>query len=332
MKRGIAFACALAPLLLTCLPAPAGSRHLPRSERDASAPPRGNILASPPAPQLTEEPALTALANKITASLVFSGIVFPGQQFSVKLTLPTILGGSAARGGTPAAVLLPMRPAGAGIRSLDDADVIPCQSWPNGCPAPISLGPNVQLSSFELHVKWDIFELVNRCPGPALVEDRDFQSPKSQGLSRDFVMAPLHVVEYIAARQSDISPYRIVAAVTLTAVKSVLTLPPTTTRMTSAEVPLEVLLQLSALEVPKVFVLFLNKDFGGAAAIYLPRNTFFQGSSRQVQEQLFSGADKLLQTYKASLSRLSFVAWFGSYLTGLEARAEERPRRAARGR
>jgi len=321
MKRRIAFACTLALLLSTCLPMAAGSRPLTPGERGTNAPPRSkNISALPPAPQLTEEAALTALARKITASLDFSGFVFPGQQFSVKLAVPTALGGSAARGGTRPGGVSPRprpRPARAGVRSLDD--VIPCQSWPGGCPAPISLGPNVQLSSFELHVKWDIFKIVNRNRGPVLVANQDFQSPSSQGLSRAFVMAPLRVEEYAAARQPDINPYQIVAAVTLTAVKSVLGLPPTTTQVTSAEVPLEILLQLAALEVPKVFVLFLDKKFGGAAALYLPRNTAFQGSSRQVQEQLFKGAGDLLNTYNSAASRLNFVTWFGSYIAGLEA-------------
>src|SRR5688572_31935203 len=100
MKRRIAFACALALLLSTCLPTPAGSRPLTPGERGADAPRLSkNISALPPAPQLTEEAALTALARKITASLDFSGFVFPGQQFSVNLALPAALGGSAARGG-----------------------------------------------------------------------------------------------------------------------------------------------------------------------------------------------------------------------------------------
>jgi hypothetical protein len=175
----------------------------------------------------------------------------------------------------------------------------------------------VQISNFALHVKWGVIQSVNGSRGAALAENQDFQSPTSSGVSRAFVLAPLHVAEYTGATPPT-KPYLIVATVTITADK-IVALPPSTIPVTSAEVPVEVPLSLSALEVPKVFVLFLDKNFGGAAAIYLPASTVFKGSSSQVQEQLFSGAGRLLDTYNTVASRLNFVTWFGSYLAGLEA-------------
>lgn len=87
--------------------------------------------------------------------------------------------------------------------------------------------------------------------------------------------------------------------------------------MTSLERSVDVkpLVSLLPLEVPKVFVLFLDKGFGGAAAIYFPKNTVFQDNA---ETKLFEVAGKLLDTYKTVRDRLSFVGWFASYVTGLE--------------
>jgi hypothetical protein len=63
-----------------------------------------------------------------------------------------------------------------------------------------------------------------------------------------------------------------------------------------------------------VFVLFLDDNFRGAAAIYLPR------SSTLNETQLKLAAHDLLETYNdAVASKLNFVTWFGSYIAGLEA-------------
>lgn len=203
-------------------------------------------------------------------------------------------------------------------------DKIPCEHLPGGCPPLSTLPPDptaapaatqLPFSNIMLDVKWSIFEFDRATRGAALVKDRDFQLPTPQGLSQPFVLAPLKIEEY-TSKVLPPSPYLIVATVSATADK-IVALPPSTTRVTSAEVPLEVRLALFPLEVPEVFVLFHHKNLGGALAIYLPKNTIFQGESDVVKKQLFDGATKLLNTYNTVASRLEFVAWFASYLTGL---------------
>jgi hypothetical protein len=203
-------------------------------------------------------------------------------------------------------------------------DKIPCEHLPDSCPPLATLPPDptaapaatqLPFSNVMLDVKWSIFEFDRATRGAALVRDRDFKLLTSQGSSQSFVMAPLKIEEY-TSKVLPPSPYLIVATVTATADK-IVPLPPSTTRVTSAEVPLEVRLALFPLEVPEVFVLFQHNNLGGALAIYLPENAIFQGDSDLVKKQLFDGATKLLNTYNTVASRLEFVAWFGSYLTGL---------------
>ncbi|HEX8499548.1 MAG TPA: hypothetical protein VF659_03070 [Pyrinomonadaceae bacterium] len=301
MRRRISFACGLAMLLSTSLPAPAGSKGL----TPGAAPRLLNALAAAPAapaPLLTIDPELTALARRITASPSFSGVVTPGRLLNVKLVLPPELrtGVVSGSGRRPA----PPRAAGGPL-------------------------PGLKFTNVALQVKWGVFETVNGGRA-ALAENRDFQSPPGAGapagsvLSRNFVLAPLSVVEY-TGKAAPVSPCGIVATVTVTADRLVPNplpaLPPVLTRVTSAEAPVEAPLSLSALEVPKVFVLFLDKQFGGAAAIYLPKGESFGGSnSNEAQAQIFSAAGALLNTYNtAVVNRLGFVTWFGSYVAGLEA-------------
>lgn len=330
ISRIATFTCLLAMLTSICPATFAGFKDTEPGNTKMRA---TNHAEAPLLPHQAEEPLLTTIAQKITASPDFSGTVIPGQLLNVKLVLPPELGGSAAitrrgvatrpprRGVTriprgeirrPGGVRVPIRDVTAAVPTND----IPCQSFPGGCPPPITLGPGIQLSNFTLHVKWSVLEFINGTRTP-LLENQDFQSPSSEGLSRAFVLAPLRVVEYTGGA-APANPNVIVATVSITADK-IVAVPPSTTQVTSSEVPVEVPLSLSALAVPKVFVLFLDKNFGGAAAIYLPRNTLFQGPSAQVQEQLFSGASQLLNTYNTVASRLNFVTWFASYLAGLEA-------------
>ncbi len=282
MKRRIAYAFPLALLLWACLPALAvpgePGVEAPRAPLVASAP--------PPPPQPLEDPALTALVRMIRAEPDFSGNVRPGQLFNVRLVLPPGLSGSAPSAASPG--------------QAAQAIIVP------------------QFTNVRLQVRWSVFESAGGSLGTQLAEGQDFRRPSSTGLASDFVLAPLHVVEYRAA-EPPASFYIVVASVTATADKQVLGVPtPSTVSVKSAEVPVQAPLGLLALEVPKVFVLFLDRDFGRAAAIYLPKATAFQGPGDGAQKQLFDGAASLLSTYRESRDRLSFVAWFGSYLTGLE--------------
>jgi hypothetical protein len=177
---------------------------------------------------------------------------------------------------------------------------------------PVPGQPGIQFNNFHVVAKWGVFKSVNGKQGAALSENKDFASAMSQGPTQSFVMAPLRITDYTgAAPPAD--PYVIVATVAVTADKTVLSVPPTTTKVISPEVPLEVPLSLSALEVPSVFVLFLDDNFSGAAAIYLPR------SSTLNETQLKLGARQLFETYNSAASTLNFVTWFGSYVAGLQA-------------
>lgn len=221
----------------------------------------------------------------------------------------------------------------AGAIAAGPTDDIPCELLPTGCPPPVPVpdptappdAPKVQLSNFFLQVKWGvIFE--NGGPGTALLEDTDFRSDSIRGIGRSFMLAPLRIEEYTGTLKPPTDPFTILALVTVTADKTVLTVPPTTTKVTSAAVPVEVPLKLplAALEVPRVFVLFKDKldanfNGGDAAAIYLPGATALNGPSDEVEKQLFAAAKDLYDAYKGVEQNLRFVAWLGSYLTGLDA-------------
>lgn len=262
-KRRIAYACALALLLSTCLPAPAGSKGHSRGGLGLSAPPRPESISVSPPPEparlLTVDPQLTALVQTIRARPNFSDAVIPGQLLNVRLVLPPELSGAAVTARRPA-------PRGVSTRTARPVS-------PGGGVGGTAAAAGLPFSNLALQVRWRVFETINNGRA-ALAENRDFQSPASTAapagsvLSRNFVMAPLRVVEYKGKRPTA-NPFLIVATVTVTADKivpnPVPTLPPTTTPVTSAEVPLEVPLSLLDLVVPKVFVLFLDKKFGGAA-------------------------------------------------------------------
>jgi len=313
MKRRIAYACVFALLFTVHLPVLAGPEG---PGVKASHRPRG---ASAPAP-LVEEPLLNTIATKIKATADFSDAVYPGRLLNVSLVLPSELGGAfafsgASGAGTLAGSAVSQRGEGARPALAAPTNTIPCRLWTCGCPGPLSLGSGVVLDQFELRVTWDIFELVNG-NRVKLTEGQDYQSPSAAGLSRAFVLAPLHVTEY-TGEKPPASPYFITATVTVVANK-IVTLPPSTTQVTSAPTAVDVPLSLLALEVPKVFVLFLDNNFGGAAAIYFPKSTVFQGSSGDAQAKIFEGAGRILDTYNTSLTRLAFVSWFASYMTGLQ--------------
>ena len=310
MKRRIVYVCVLALLLTAYFPALAGSGA-------ASGNPPPSRVAAPP-PPLVQEPVLNTIAGKIKATADFSEAVYPGRLLNVTLVLPSELGGPLAFTGAPgmanrtSAAVSQRGPADA---AAGPTNTIPCRLWTCGCPGPLSLGSGVVLDQFELRVTWDIFELVNG-NRVELKDGEDYQSPSAAGLSRAFVLAPLHVVEY-TGEKPPASAYFITATVTVVANK-IVTLPPSTTQVTSAPTAVDVPLSLLALEVPKVFVLFLDNNFGGAAAIYFPKSTVFQGSSDNAQAKIFEGAGRILDTYNTSVTRLGFVAWFASYMTGLE--------------
>jgi hypothetical protein len=186
-------------------------------------------------------PVLNDIVKKIKAVPDIPGTIHPGQTLNVTLKLPAELGGQG---------LLRRNPS-AGRRSM--TDVIPCNVLPNGCPPPIPLPtepglPKAQLNLLSVDVKWWVFESSVRggTAGTPLAEGKDFISPTSEGLSRAFVMAPLEIVEYRAAPVPTKS-YMIVATVSVTANKTVLTTPPTITPVSSADIPVSLPLSLSPL-------------------------------------------------------------------------------------
>jgi hypothetical protein len=189
---------------------------------------------------------------------------------------------------------------------------------PGGCPDPIPGGggtpgnPATQIKITGVNVKWGVFESINGRKGRALAQGKDFVSP-SQGLATSFVMAPMQFAE-LTTSAPPTNPFMIVATVTVDADKTILTVPPSTpTHVTSAEVPIEVPLSLSALQVPKVFGLFLDLNYGGAAALYLP------GDSVLNKTTLPQTVQKVADIYNPLASKLNFVTWFGSYIAGLQA-------------
>jgi hypothetical protein len=281
----------------------------------ANTPPNTVAVVGPPVPPrdptgpVTNQgfPILNDIVKKIKAIPDFPGTVTPGQTLNVTLNLPAELGGPGPLRRGPSA----------GRRSL--TDVIPCDALPKGCPAPIPLPtepgtPKAQLDLLSVQLKWWVFESAfpRERPGAPLAEGKDFISPTGQGLSRAFVMAPLQIVEYKDAPVPT-TRYMIVATVSVTANKTVLSTPSAITKVSSADIPVILPLSLSALPIPKVFVLFMGANFTEAAAIYLPANSPLNHGT------LTNGASKLLQTYEGVATKLDFVAWFGSYVFGLKA-------------
>lgn len=269
---------------------------------------------------LPVEPLLNDLAMSVTATSDRPAGVKAGETFNVRLDLPR---GSSSRRGRFIGTIprrIPVHTGGATSRNL--IDDIPCKLLPTGCPDPIPQpgpggGPASELKDFELHARWGVYRSVNGKPGAALVEGKDFKSPASQGPSQAFVLNALHRVEYKGTTAPPM-PFVVVAFVSVTATKTVLSVPPSTTKVTSEEFPVEVPVSLAALEVPTVFVLFLDKNFGGAAAIYFPANSAFRGPSQGVRNKLLEVTGNLLSTYNSSASKLSTFAGMTSFLTGLD--------------
>jgi hypothetical protein len=307
--------------------AKADAAYTPRQDGQTSvsgggAAPRGRRPNAPTTAQLglPVEPLLNDLAMKVTATSDRSGDVKAGETFNVKLDLPK--GGSARRRDSIRRIPPRRIPViGRTVSSRNLVDDIPCELLPTGCPGPIiepGTGgtPGSEFKDFQLHAKWGIYQSINGKRGPALVEDKDFKSPASQGAAQAFVLNALHKVVYTGATPPP-KPFVVMATVSVTATKTVLSVPPSTTKVTSDEFDVEVPVSLAALEVPTVFVLFLDKNFGGAAAVYFPANTAFRGSSQVARNNLLEVTGNLLDTYNSSASKLSTFAGMASFLTGL---------------
>jgi len=143
------------------------------------------------------------------------------------------------------------------------------------------------------------------------MQDKDFASP-GMGLSTGFVMAPLHLTELTVNQNTPADPFLITATVTISAEKTIPSLPtqpPTNVTSDPIEIPLPI--SLSALEVPKVFGLFLDTNYGGAAALYLTRNSTLNKTT------LPGAVQKVAGIYNPLASKLNFVSWFAAYLAGL---------------
>jgi hypothetical protein len=284
------------------------------------------------APLLPLEPALTEIANRFAAIPNFSGITTAGKQLTVTLNQS----GSAAQKQFNRTRPKPTRPAvsGSGRRitsmrskprtvsgsrltasSASLVDEIKCTQFPDLCKDIILIDPNnptapptLKLTNVKPRVEWSIFDRNDR--NTPLTDGSDFHSEKLQGLSKLFVMAPLTATE-LTPSTPPANDYVIVAKVSLTADRVSIG-SGVITPVKSAEIPLEVPLTMSALEVPTIFVLFMDKNFGRAAAAYVP------GNSTLTQTMLPDAVRKLADIYNPVASRLNFVTWFAAYLAGLQ--------------
>ncbi len=202
-----------------------------------------------------------------------------------------------------------------GRRKLAEGIDLPCDLLPTGCPDPLPGGTEgtnqTQLTITAINVKWHVFDYANRTKGRELVQDKDFASP-GMALSTGFIMAPLHFTELKVNQNVPADPLLIAATVTIEADKSIINLPtqpPTKVASDPVEIPLPI--ALNALEVPKVFGLFLDTSYGGAAALYLPRNSTLNKTT------LPGAVQKVAGIYNPLASKLNFVSWFAAYLAGL---------------
>lgn len=275
------------------------------------------------------DPKLDDIGRKIKACSNIPDTPNPGDKLAVTIALPTELNGSGQceagrrafltrrlgrvltrRGRT---IRIPLGTAttrlSGGLAMLPAGTDILCETLPGGCPGPIDTGGGISLKIKSVNVKWTVHETVNGRRGRALTENEEFTNP-TKDFSGTFFMAPLHFAE-LTKEKPTTKLFFIVATLTVTADRIVAT-PPSTTPVTSSEIPIEIPVSLSALQVPKVFVLFLDTDFGGAAAIYLPANSSLNKTT--LPEQI----GRITETYGNLRDTLSFVGWFGTYLTGLE--------------
>ena len=192
---------------------------------------------------------------------------------------------------------------------------LPCNLLPTGCgPIPGGGGGSPTdpvFSKLSFNVQWHVFDYHDRRKGRELVQDKDFASP-GMGLSTGFIMAPLHLTDLTVNQNTPADPFLITATVTISAEKTIPSLPtqpPTNVASEPIEIPLPI--SLSALEVPKVFGLFLDTNYGGAAALYLPRNSTLNKTT------LPGAVQKVANIYNPLASKLNFVSWFAGYLAGL---------------
>ncbi len=287
-----------------------------------------NRLFSPATATPIIEPALTQLATKFEAIPAFSGTVTPGQSLAVRLTQS---GNVAPR----QPIKLPPKPkrpivsqrrarvisariAAPKLEPVNSAaliEPIDCTLLPllcNDIPLPDPANPTgpakFKLTNIQPQVEWTIVDRHNN----QLVEGQEFESHKLQGLSKSFVLAPLSLAE-LTPSNAPTEDYSIIVKITVTANKVEIANPGNTILATSAEVPLEVPVNLAALPVPSIFVLFLDKDFTGAAAVYAPADSTLS------KTMLPDAVRKVADIYNPVASRLTFVTWFASYLAGLQA-------------
>ncbi len=267
------------------------------------------------------EPKLDDYARQIKACSNVPDSPGPGQTLGVKLVLPPgqcdpcrrafltrfvrparVLGGGTVRNRTRIG----------NVRRLGTLNALPagtdvvCELLPGGCPAPIDTGGGAILTIKSINVRWAVHKTVNGRRGDALTENTDFRAP-TKDLDGTFILAPLHFAE-LSKEAPPAKLFFIVATITVTADKS---LAGVITPVTSSEIPIEIPVPLSALQVPKVFVLFIDADFKRAAAIYLPANASLNRTTLPQQ------VARVSSTYESVRDSLSFVGWFGDYLTGL---------------
>jgi len=277
------------------------------------------------------EPALTQVANKFTAIPDFSGITTPGQLLKITLSQS----GSAAR--RPPIGIRPIGPRSplpikrppvvsrpgrrvVNLRSISRVadrgrrptiaritDAGDCNLVPNLCQDIPLPGTNLKLTNVKITVEWKIVD--RNDPNLELTENTNFHSEKLQGLSRLFVIAPFDFAEMTPSKPPA-RDFAIIAKITLTADKVPILGGPGTA-VQSEDVRIDIPLALSFLEVPSIFVLFLDKDFGGAAAVYVPADSTLSESA------LTDAVRRVADTYNPVASRLNFVAWFATYLAGI---------------
>jgi hypothetical protein len=285
--------------------------------------PAGTFTTPPPSPEVQ---FLTDIARKIKVAPDNLGQVNPGQRLDLSLTLPPELG--VGGGGAPR-----IRPGGPLFppgRRIGGTAAIPTPTLPVPTPTPVvTVTPPVPTptlptstpTNLKPHAKWGVFEVADNGSRKQLVAGRDFAELTKTDTIGSFAMAPLHLVEFRGANAVLPNPkkYEIVATVSVSG-----TIPGTNTTVQSAEVPLPVPLMLPPLPVPTLFVLCLDPDFAGAAAIYLPKTSASDAlkprgvPSDDVEKTLIAHLSSVLTTLSKVRETLSTVTWVVSFVTGLQ--------------